>query len=274
MPVSVKVEKLNPAVQVVHYDTIELNGGGTDRPRCLRRRSRRRGDQRQSQREILAADPGQAAQRRMSRREASKAKIIGLSVAYALLGLLLLLAVTRARLPWPVKAAAVVLTSAFYIVVFFRTQGLLGWSALDPLPARFQLLWRERRAQSCREGARRDPSLARGARRREPAERQPAPTACPIPRASPRRSRPPAPRSWPAVRSAAAPWISASAAASSRPTPPPRRPVPASSRAAIPRAAGLLDPAFLGGDAKSVEFAPLPVPKLPAKDLPTSSSSD
>jgi hypothetical protein len=31
VPVSVRVEKLNPTVQVVHYDTIELNGGGMER---------------------------------------------------------------------------------------------------------------------------------------------------------------------------------------------------------------------------------------------------
>jgi hypothetical protein len=31
VPVSVKVEKLNPTLQVVHYDTIELEHGGTER---------------------------------------------------------------------------------------------------------------------------------------------------------------------------------------------------------------------------------------------------
>lgn len=31
VPVSVKVERLNPTVQVVHYDTIELNGGGEEK---------------------------------------------------------------------------------------------------------------------------------------------------------------------------------------------------------------------------------------------------
>jgi hypothetical protein len=31
VPVSVKVEKLNPTVQVVHYDTIELNSGGEEK---------------------------------------------------------------------------------------------------------------------------------------------------------------------------------------------------------------------------------------------------
>jgi hypothetical protein len=31
VPVSVKVEKLNPTVQVVHYDTMQLNQGGTEK---------------------------------------------------------------------------------------------------------------------------------------------------------------------------------------------------------------------------------------------------
>src|SRR3954463_6793660 len=31
VPVTVKVEKLNPTVQVVHYDTVELSQGGTER---------------------------------------------------------------------------------------------------------------------------------------------------------------------------------------------------------------------------------------------------
>jgi hypothetical protein len=30
----------------------------------------------------------------------------------------------------------------------------------------------------------------------------------------------------------------------------------------------MFDPAFLGGQSKSVTLAPLPKPKLPAKDLP------
>jgi hypothetical protein len=31
VPVSVKVEKLNPSLQVVHYDTVELDHGGTEK---------------------------------------------------------------------------------------------------------------------------------------------------------------------------------------------------------------------------------------------------
>ena len=70
-----------------------------------------------------------------------QADILGLSVAYALLGTLVLLGVARSGWPWAVKAGMIVLTSAFYVLVFFRTQGLLGWSAITALPARFEVLW-------------------------------------------------------------------------------------------------------------------------------------
>jgi hypothetical protein len=66
--------------------------------------------------------------------------ILWLSIAYALLGVLLLLICLLARIPWPVKAGAVALTSAFYVVSFFATRGLLGWSSIDPLPPKFKLL--------------------------------------------------------------------------------------------------------------------------------------
>ena len=67
-------------------------------------------------------------------------EIVGLSLAYAVLGVLLLTACLFTRLPWPVKAGAIVVTSIFYVVSFNATRGLLGWSAVDPLPARFKLL--------------------------------------------------------------------------------------------------------------------------------------
>jgi hypothetical protein len=38
-------------------------------------------------------------------------EILGLSIAYALLGVLLLTACLFTRVPWPLKAAAIVLTS-------------------------------------------------------------------------------------------------------------------------------------------------------------------
>jgi hypothetical protein len=66
--------------------------------------------------------------------------IIWLSIAYALLGVLLLVICVFAKVPWPVKAGAVILTSSFYVVSFFATRGLLGWSSPDALPAKFKLL--------------------------------------------------------------------------------------------------------------------------------------
>jgi len=66
--------------------------------------------------------------------------IIWLSIAYALLGVLLLVICIFAKVPWPVKAGLIVLTSAFYAVSFFATRGLLGWSSTDPLPPKFKLL--------------------------------------------------------------------------------------------------------------------------------------
>ncbi len=66
--------------------------------------------------------------------------IVGLSIAYAVIGVLLLVACLFTRLPLPLKAGAIIVTSAFYVVSFYATRGLLGWSAVDPLPAHFKLL--------------------------------------------------------------------------------------------------------------------------------------
>ncbi len=66
--------------------------------------------------------------------------IVTLSVSYALIGALLLVVLVYARLPWPAKAVAVVVTSAFYLVSFVATRSLLGWASVDKLPASFKLL--------------------------------------------------------------------------------------------------------------------------------------
>src|ERR1043166_3672528 len=70
-----------------------------------------------------------------------ESEIVLLALGYALLATLALAAITRTGLPWPLQAGAIVVTSAFYCVVFFRTEGLLGWSAYESVPDRFQLLW-------------------------------------------------------------------------------------------------------------------------------------
>ena len=66
--------------------------------------------------------------------------VLALAIAYAVIGALLLLLLVYARLPWPAKAAAIVVTSCFYLVSFAGTRGLLGWSSREPLPPRFKLL--------------------------------------------------------------------------------------------------------------------------------------
>lgn len=66
--------------------------------------------------------------------------ILMLSVAYALIGALLLIVLVYVRLPWPLKAAAVVVTSSFYIASFLGMRGLLGWASVDRLPPSFKLL--------------------------------------------------------------------------------------------------------------------------------------
>ncbi len=66
--------------------------------------------------------------------------VLTLSISYALVGALLLVVLIYARVPWPAKAAFVVVTSAFYIASFIGTRGLLGWASVDKLPASFKLL--------------------------------------------------------------------------------------------------------------------------------------
>jgi hypothetical protein len=44
--------------------------------------------------------------------------VLTLSISYALVAALLLVVLVYARLPWPAKAVAVIVTSAFYIATF------------------------------------------------------------------------------------------------------------------------------------------------------------
>ncbi|MBR0719837.1 hypothetical protein [Bradyrhizobium liaoningense] len=66
--------------------------------------------------------------------------ILGISVAYAIIGALLLLVLVYARLHWSLKAVAVVVTSAFYVISFTEMRGLLGWATTARLPTSFKLL--------------------------------------------------------------------------------------------------------------------------------------
>lgn len=66
--------------------------------------------------------------------------VIFLSISYALTAALLLVVLAYGRLPWVAKFAAIIVTSAFYIVSFNATRGLLGWATIDKLPPIFKLL--------------------------------------------------------------------------------------------------------------------------------------
>ncbi len=66
--------------------------------------------------------------------------VFSVSVAYVVLGVVLLLMGLTSRLPWGVKALAIIVTSAFFVVVFFETRGLLSYPGNGKLPPRFQLL--------------------------------------------------------------------------------------------------------------------------------------
>jgi hypothetical protein len=67
--------------------------------------------------------------------------ILAISVAYVIIGVLLLTMGLTSRFAWWIKAAAIVVTSVFFVEVFFATKGLLGWPGSGKLPPRFQLLW-------------------------------------------------------------------------------------------------------------------------------------
>jgi hypothetical protein len=67
--------------------------------------------------------------------------VLAISAAYVVLGVLLLTLGLGSRYAWPVKAAAIVVTSVFFVEAFFATKSLLGWPRTGALPARFQLLW-------------------------------------------------------------------------------------------------------------------------------------
>lgn len=69
------------------------------------------------------------------------ATLLAISAAYVVMGVLLLSVGLLAPIRWWFKAAAIVVTSVFFVEVFFSTKGLLGWPGTGRLPARFQLLW-------------------------------------------------------------------------------------------------------------------------------------
>jgi hypothetical protein len=67
-------------------------------------------------------------------------ELLWLSLAYALLGFLLLILCLATRWAWWVKATLIVLVSGFYLLHASVLRGIAGWPADDALPPRFVLL--------------------------------------------------------------------------------------------------------------------------------------
>ena len=101
--------------------------------------------------------------------------VLGISVAYVVIGVLLLGMGLTSRFAWWVKAAAIVVTSVFFIEVFFATKGLLGWPGTGAAAGAVSVAVGERgRARSEDPRSRRDLSLDRGTRREQRADRHAA----------------------------------------------------------------------------------------------------
>jgi hypothetical protein len=67
--------------------------------------------------------------------------LLAISAAYVVLSLVVLAMGLTSRFAWWVKATAIVVSSGFFVEVFFASKGLLGWPASGALPPKFQLLW-------------------------------------------------------------------------------------------------------------------------------------
>jgi hypothetical protein len=66
--------------------------------------------------------------------------VIGLSIAYVALGVLLLGLTVNARLPLWVKVLSILLVSALYFVTYRSLGGMQGWPTAESPPERFLLL--------------------------------------------------------------------------------------------------------------------------------------
>jgi hypothetical protein len=192
--------------------------------------------------------------------------VVGLTLAYVLLSTLLLVVMTLLPIRRIWKIAAIVAASLFYIAVFFASQQLLGWSAPVAMPERFQVLWTrviepnpsrnnpgavhlwvealdDANLPSGEPRAFRLPYSVELARRVSAAQEE-------IEQGRPQGGR---------AQFFGAPSNERMGAAPVNAAAPP---------GGDPSGGGLFDPAFLGGQSKSVTLAPLPKPKLPPKDLP------
>ena len=199
-----------------------------------------------------------------------QAEVLCLSFAYVLQGVLVLVVLARLGLPRWLKLGAALTVSACYIPVFFATENLLGWSAPVEVPEHFQLLWArvvEPDPAHGRAGAINlwlealdDANLPSGVPRAYllPYSPQLASRVADA-RTEIGKGRPQGGYRTQFLGSDADSLPAESLGNAVRPVGAP---------GGDPSGGGLLDPAYLHGQSKSVELVPLPPPALPPKDEP------
>jgi hypothetical protein len=67
--------------------------------------------------------------------------VLSISVAYVMVAVLLLIIGLTSRIHWRWKALVIIGTTFFFVSVFFQTRNLLGWPSNTKLPIPAQLLW-------------------------------------------------------------------------------------------------------------------------------------
>ena len=66
---------------------------------------------------------------------------VGVISAYVVIAILLLSMNIAPRWAWWVKATAIVVTSAFFVVTYYSLIDMMGWPVTSRLPPKFQLHW-------------------------------------------------------------------------------------------------------------------------------------
>lgn len=66
---------------------------------------------------------------------------VGVISAYIIIAVLLLSMNIAPRWAWWVKATAIVVTSAFFVVTYYSMIDMMGWPVTERLPPKFQLHW-------------------------------------------------------------------------------------------------------------------------------------
>jgi hypothetical protein len=67
--------------------------------------------------------------------------LLAISAAYVVLAVVVLAMGLTSSFAWWIKAGTIVISSVFFVEVFFASKSLLGWPQSGALPHKFQLLW-------------------------------------------------------------------------------------------------------------------------------------